>query len=211
MVQLRRRQLSHGDDSARRCSKERERSESLGGCEGRASCFGKEGWSNRLQSRLKGSLSRVESSTPRRQCTVDLIRAAKRSTHFRLLRSSRRRPLPSTSPTLAQFDWFFGLPWFLRPSRLGGRNSLILGLLLGSSLSLGLSGLALYAHDAWKRSMRKKTEQRLIEVKGEEIMNGVEGLIGEPGSRRSSCRPELALTGLGMVRKYSAGANQLAE
>lgn len=80
---------------------------------------------------------------------------------------------------MARLDWFFGLPWFLRPSRIGGRNSLLLGLTLGFSLSLSLTGLTLYALDAWKRSMTKKAEKRLIELKGEEVLDGVEGLIGE--------------------------------
>ncbi|ORY89706.1 tryptophan synthase beta subunit-like PLP-dependent enzyme, partial [Leucosporidium creatinivorum] len=52
------------------------------------------------------------------------------------------------------------------------------GLTLGFSLSLSLTGLAIYARDAWKRSIQRKAEKRLIEVKGEEIVDGVEGLIG---------------------------------
>lgn len=94
---------------------------------------------------------------------------------------------------VAKFDWFFGIPWFLRPSRIGSRNSLLLGLTLGASFSLSLTGLALYFKDAWKRSLRRRAEKRVIEVKGREIVNGVEGLIGaargdgSPECRRAEC------------------------
>jgi hypothetical protein len=91
----------------------------------------------------------------------------------------QRQPSAELPPaTVApRFDLFF-LPWWLRPSRLGGRNSLLLGLTLGFSLSLSLTGLALYARDAWKRSLRKKAEKRVIEIRSDEIVDGVEGLIG---------------------------------
>ena len=76
------------------------------------------------------------------------------------------------------FRSLFFLPWFLRPSRLGGRRSLVLGLTLGFSLSLSLTGLALYARDAWKRNLRKKAAKRIVEIRENEIVDGVEGLIG---------------------------------
>ncbi|KAL8280810.1 hypothetical protein RQP46_006814 [Phenoliferia psychrophenolica] len=69
------------------------------------------------------------------------------------------------------------LPWFLRPSRLGGPRSLVLGITLGFSLSLSLTGLALYARDAWKQSIRRKAAKRVVEVRSGEIVDGVEGLI----------------------------------
>jgi len=99
---------------------------------------------------------------------------------------------------VARYDWFFGIPWFLRPSRIGGRNALVLGLTLGFSLSLSLTGLAIYARDAWKRSIRKKAEKRLIEVKGEEIVDGVEGLIGESlaaAARELACGTQFSAEG----------------
>ncbi|KAL7337641.1 tryptophan synthase beta subunit-like PLP-dependent enzyme [Rhodotorula toruloides] len=70
------------------------------------------------------------------------------------------------------------LPWWIRPSRLGPKRSLVLGLTLGFSLSLSLTGLALYALDAWKRSLRRKAEKRAIEIRGDEVVDGVEALIG---------------------------------
>ncbi|GAA5910870.1 hypothetical protein JCM5296_002550 [Sporobolomyces johnsonii] len=70
------------------------------------------------------------------------------------------------------------LPWWIRPSRLGGKRSLLLGLTLGFSLSLSLTGLALYALDQWKRGLRKKAERRAIEIRSDEVVEGVEGLIG---------------------------------
>ncbi|BGP17134.1 hypothetical protein JCM10213_005244 [Rhodosporidiobolus nylandii] len=70
------------------------------------------------------------------------------------------------------------LPWFLRPSKLGGQRSLLLGAVLGFSLSLSLTGLALYALDAWKRSLRRRAEKRTIEIRGDEVVDGIEGLIG---------------------------------
>ncbi|GAA5876319.1 hypothetical protein JCM1840_003615 [Sporobolomyces johnsonii] len=70
------------------------------------------------------------------------------------------------------------LPWWIRPSRLGGKRSLLLGLTLGFSLSLSLTGLALYALDQWKRGLRKKAEKRAIEIRSDEVVEGVEGLIG---------------------------------
>ena len=73
---------------------------------------------------------------------------------------------------------FAFLPWFLRPSRLGGPRSLVLGLTLGFSLSLSLTGLALYARDAWKASIRRKAAKRVVEIRSGEIVDGVEGLIG---------------------------------
>lgn len=115
---------------------------------------------------------------------------------------------------MARIDWFFGIPWFLRPSRIGGRNSLVLGLTLGFSLSLSLTGLAIYARDAWKRSIRKKAEKRLIEVKGEEIVDGVEGLIGEylaAASSRAELAQALRANGAMFCRKHAARTNQLAQ
>lgn len=85
------------------------------------------------------------------------------------------------------------LPWFLRPSRLGPVRSLLLGLSVGFSASLSLTGLALYALDAWKRGLRKKGEVRVIEVRENEVLSGVEGLIGQ--SDRPACRHQ-ALSGL---------------
>ncbi|GAA5842869.1 hypothetical protein JCM11251_005832 [Rhodosporidiobolus azoricus] len=70
------------------------------------------------------------------------------------------------------------LPWWLRPSRLGGKASLILGIALGASLSLSVTGLTLYALDAWRRSIVKKAEKRSIEIRSDEVIGGVEGLIG---------------------------------
>ncbi|GAA6056081.1 hypothetical protein JCM3770_001959 [Rhodotorula araucariae] len=70
------------------------------------------------------------------------------------------------------------IPNFLRPSRLGPKRSLVLGLTLGFSLSLSLTGLALYALDAWRRSLRRKAAKRIIEVRGDEVVDGIEGLIG---------------------------------
>ncbi|KAM0745956.1 PALP-domain-containing protein [Meredithblackwellia eburnea MCA 4105] len=70
------------------------------------------------------------------------------------------------------------LPWFLRPSKLGGPRSLVLGVTLGFSLSLSLTGLALYARDVWKESLRRKDERRTVEIRSGDIVDGVEGLIG---------------------------------
>lgn len=71
-----------------------------------------------------------------------------------------------------------GLPWFLRPSKLGAKRSLVVGFTLGFSLSLSLTGLALYALDAWRRSLRRAAAKRTIEIRGDEVIDGVEGLIG---------------------------------
>ncbi|GAA5992277.1 hypothetical protein JCM10908_000403 [Rhodotorula pacifica] len=71
-----------------------------------------------------------------------------------------------------------GLPWFLRPSKLGAKRSLLVGFTLGFSLSLSLTGLALYALDAWRRSLRRVAEKRTIEIRADEVVDGVEGLIG---------------------------------
>ncbi|GAA5970378.1 hypothetical protein JCM11641_001687 [Rhodosporidiobolus odoratus] len=70
------------------------------------------------------------------------------------------------------------LPWWLRPSKLGGNRSLVLGLTLGVSLSLSLTGLALYALDAWKRSMARRAEKRTVEIRSDEVVPGIEALIG---------------------------------
>lgn len=79
---------------------------------------------------------------------------------------------------MPSFASLFFLPWFLRPSRLGGPKSLVLGLTLGFSLSLSLTGLALYAMDAWKRSLRRKAATLIVEMRSSEVVDGVEGLIG---------------------------------
>lgn len=71
-----------------------------------------------------------------------------------------------------------GLPWFLRPSKLGAKRSLLVGFTLGFSISLSLTGLALYALDAWRRSLRRAAEKRTIEIRADEVVDGVEGLIG---------------------------------
>ncbi|KAK4699599.1 hypothetical protein P7C70_g6663, partial [Phenoliferia sp. Uapishka_3] len=96
------------------------------------------------------------------------------------------------------------LPWFLRPSRLGGPRSLALGLTLGFSLSLSLTGLALYARDAWKQSIRRKAPKRVVEVRSGEIVDGVEGLIGELGVGAAR---ETPLTHCGN-RQYTFGPDQ---
>ncbi|GAA5902024.1 hypothetical protein JCM6882_000171 [Rhodosporidiobolus microsporus] len=70
------------------------------------------------------------------------------------------------------------LPWWLRPSKIGGQASLLLGLALGASLSLAVTGLTLYALDAWRRSMVKKAEKRSIEIRSDEVVEEIEGLIG---------------------------------
>lgn len=70
------------------------------------------------------------------------------------------------------------LPWFVRPSKLGPVRSLLFGISLGFSVSLSLTGIALYALDAWKRGLRKKGEKQLIELRENEVLIGVEGLIG---------------------------------
>jgi hypothetical protein len=44
----------------------------------------------------------------------------------------------------------------------------------------------LYFKDAWKRSISKKAAKRVIEVKGREVVHGVEGLIGEPTKTSSN-------------------------
>ncbi|CEQ41285.1 SPOSA6832_03011 [Sporobolomyces salmonicolor] len=90
------------------------------------------------------------------------------------------------------------LPWWLRPSRLGGKRSLLLGLTLGFSLSLSLTGLALYALDQWKRGLRKRAEKRAIEIRSDEVVEGVEGLIGNtPLVRISSLSDALGVDILG--------------
>lgn len=70
------------------------------------------------------------------------------------------------------------IPWFLRPSRLGGTNSLILGLILGCSLTGLTTGLAVYSLDSFKRRLRKPETSKVIEIRENEVLNGVEALIG---------------------------------
>lgn len=69
-----------------------------------------------------------------------------------------------------------GLPW---SSRLSSKSLFLVGITLGFSLSLSLTGLALYSRDAWKRHVRKKAERLVVEVRAGEVSDGVEGLIGE--------------------------------
>ena len=76
--------------------------------------------------------------------------------------------------------WSF-LPWFVRPSKLGPVRSLLLGISLGFSISASLTGIALYALDSWKRGLRRKAERQLIELRENEVSDGVEGLIGQSG------------------------------
>ncbi|GAA6024101.1 hypothetical protein JCM10207_003165 [Rhodosporidiobolus poonsookiae] len=71
------------------------------------------------------------------------------------------------------------LPAFLRPSKLGGPRSLVLGLSLGFSLSLSLTGLALYALDRWRRALRRGLRRQVTQVRREEVvLEGAVGLIG---------------------------------
>jgi len=81
--------------------------------------------------------------------------------------------------------WSF-LPWFVRPSKLGPVRSLLFGISLGFSISASLTGIALYALDSWKRALRKKAERQLIELKENEVLDGVEGLIGEQPNDQTS-------------------------
>lgn len=90
----------------------------------------------------------------------------------------RLHSLGTPNPPMPSFISLFVLPWFLRPSRLGGPKSLVLGLTLGFSLSLSLTGLALYAMDAWKRTLRRKAATLIVEMRSSEVVDGVEGLIG---------------------------------
>lgn len=70
------------------------------------------------------------------------------------------------------------IPWFFRPSRLGAVRSLLFGLTLGFSLSLTLTGITIYSLDAFKRKFRRDEPQRIIEIKKNEVLDGVEALIG---------------------------------
>lgn len=98
------------------------------------------------------------------------------------------------------------VPSFLRPSKLGPKRSLLLGFTLGFSLSLSLTGLALYALDAWRRSVRRAAEKRMIEIRADEVVDGVEGLIGE-STRVESSRLEDA----GGLSRGSPSANSEAD
>ncbi|GAA6042319.1 hypothetical protein JCM8097_003842 [Rhodosporidiobolus ruineniae] len=90
------------------------------------------------------------------------------------------------------------LPWWFRPTKLGGTRSLVLGLVLGCSVSLSLTGLALYALDAWKRSLRRRAEKRTIEIRSDEVVEGIEGLIGNtPLVRINSLSDRLGVEILG--------------
>ncbi|KAK4054148.1 Cysteine synthase 2 [Microbotryomycetes sp. JL201] len=89
------------------------------------------------------------------------------------------RPRKSVLPTkLAASNWLSWPSW-LRPTRIGQRNSVLLGLTLGISFTLSATGLALFLAEQWRRRIQKKQgDQRVIEIKSEEVAGGVEGLIG---------------------------------
>ncbi|GAA6024655.1 hypothetical protein JCM11491_003454 [Sporobolomyces phaffii] len=71
------------------------------------------------------------------------------------------------------------VPAFLRPTWIGPKRSLVLGLICGFSLSLSLTSLAGWASERWKlRWSTRPLESRDIEVHGEHVVAGVEGLIG---------------------------------
>lgn len=70
------------------------------------------------------------------------------------------------------------IPFFFRPSRLGPSRSLLLGLTLGFSLSLSLTGLAIWSLNAFKRRLTKDVLERIVEIRENEVLEGVEGLIG---------------------------------
>ncbi|KDE07669.1 hypothetical protein MVLG_02129 [Microbotryum lychnidis-dioicae p1A1 Lamole] len=146
------------------------------------------------------------------------LRAAEKGLGSHLLSTLHAQPLTTHPPSklasavlTASSVLSALLPSFLHPTRLGGRKSLVLGLTLGFSLSLSLTGLAIYAQDAWKRSMVKRGEahrkarrgngvreggeehgdqedddededegmsKNLVEIRGEDVVHGVEGLIG---------------------------------
>jgi len=74
------------------------------------------------------------------------------------------------------------LPSFLRPTRIGPRRSLLLGLILGFSFSLSLAQLASYVRERYKkrylsRPGREEGEGK-VEIRKERVVEGVEGLIG---------------------------------
>ncbi|GAA5872804.1 hypothetical protein JCM16303_006838 [Sporobolomyces ruberrimus] len=77
------------------------------------------------------------------------------------------------------------LPAFLRPTRIGPKRSLILGLICGFSLSLSLTSLAIWARERWKTRWRtriqgqdQRSKKGAVEIRGEQVIEGVEGLIG---------------------------------
>ncbi|KAM0789569.1 hypothetical protein ACM66B_000379 [Microbotryomycetes sp. NB124-2] len=76
-------------------------------------------------------------------------------------------------------SWLQVVPTWLKPTRIGQRNSVLLGLTLGISFTLSATGLALFLAEQWRRRIQKKQgDQRVIEIKSEEVAAGVEGLIG---------------------------------
>jgi cysteine synthase A len=76
------------------------------------------------------------------------------------------------------------VPNFLRPSRIGGKPSLILGLICGFSLSITLNSLTKWFRHRWKKrwtlqpSVTRDSHGTNIRIKSEEIVDGIEGLIG---------------------------------
>ena len=77
----------------------------------------------------------------------------------------------------------FGLPSWIKyypsPSNL---RHLTYGILLGFSLSVTATSLALYYRDRKQRQLISRFEPRPIELRSDEIIDGVTGLIGLPFS-----------------------------
>ncbi|GAA5830203.1 hypothetical protein JCM5353_003693 [Sporobolomyces roseus] len=91
----------------------------------------------------------------------------------------------STSSFLPSFILhpFSLLPSFLRPTRIGPKRSLLLGLILGFSFSLSLTQLAVYVKERYKRRYltrqgKREDDQAKVEIRKESVVEGVEGLIG---------------------------------
>ena len=64
----------------------------------------------------------------------------------------------------ARMSWAV-LASFSRSPRSRPTTLFLLGCTLGFSLSLSITGLALYARDGWKRRLRKEREKQIVEIR----------------------------------------------
>ncbi|KAI5480163.1 cysteine synthase [Pseudohyphozyma bogoriensis] len=57
-------------------------------------------------------------------------------------------------------------------------KTLLLGLTLGVSFSMSLTAIALFYQEAFTKRLRKPPPKRIVEIRADEVVDGVEGLIG---------------------------------
>ena len=95
---------------------------------------------------------------------------------------------------------------FHMPSNIALKH-IFYGLLLGFSLSITSTSIALYYQQRRREQIHDRFGSRPIELRSDEIVDGVTGLIGKYAASRTIS----IMASSSLYRKHAAGANQVTK